>query len=79
MKPKINQKYRLRHTDMKWDVIYRENDVNIEPHFCRDDGCYGTNLTHGFTFDEAKQHLIDFHETVIEELLTKTERDYLSE
>lgn len=49
----------------RFDVSYRGDDVSIDYHFCRewdgDDGCYGTNTSHGMTFDEARAVVADHY------------------
>jgi hypothetical protein len=55
-------------SEQRYDVSYGANDVRIESHFCRefdadDNGCFGTNTNpnHGFSFDEAKKMVADWH------------------
>lgn len=52
--------------DTRWDVVYKENHVSIEPHFCREwdhtGGCYGTNPEHGYSFDEACDIVADWYD-----------------
>lgn len=68
-------------SEPRFDVIYDEHGVHVDYHFCRDwepdkngemEGCYGTNPNHGFTFDEAKQHVVDYHKMQAEEWARKT-------
>lgn len=44
-----------------YDISYRDTGMDIEPHFCRcwdeDEGCYGTNPEHGYTWAEAVQQI----------------------
>ena len=53
-------------SEPRFDVIFRDGGVTIEPHFCREwegeVGCYGTNPLHGFTFDAAKEYVAQWHE-----------------
>ncbi len=52
---------------MKYDVIYAEHHAYVEPHYCRewdgDRGCYGTNEDHGFTWEEARKYVVEYHMT----------------
>lgn len=54
-----------------YDVVYVSDFKRpiIQPHFCREFGCYGTNKNHGFTWEEARDILIDYYEKEIEYLL----------
>lgn len=46
----------------RYDVIYTSSsEVTIEPHFCREYDCFGTNPDHGFTFEEAKKVVSDHY------------------
>lgn len=40
----------------RWDIEFKEWPT-VEPHFCRewdeDEGCYGTNPNHGYSWVEA--------------------------
>ena len=60
----------------KFDICYHENHVTIEPHFCREwdenGGCYGTNLDHGFTLQEAIDLAVEYHERQIRMLKDRT-------
>jgi hypothetical protein len=51
---------------MRFDVVYTEHGPKVEPHFCRewheDGGCYGTNPSHGVTWDEARAEVVRWHE-----------------
>lgn len=63
----------------RYDVIYgpSESDCRIEPHFCRewegDLGCYGSNPDHGFTWEDARQHVVDFYTAMATLWQTRTE------
>lgn len=50
----------------RYDISYRNGGPTIEPHFCRewDDtgGCYGTNPHHGYSLDEAREQIAQWHE-----------------
>ena len=54
----------------RFDIVYGENYVRLDYHFCRewDDegGCYGTNPNHGLSWDEAKQEMIAYLQGQIE-------------
>ena len=60
----------------RFDVIYDEKGVHIDYHFCRewvgDEGCYGTNDTHGFSFEEAREHLVKWYEEEVVRLRKMT-------
>lgn len=43
----------------KYDVVYSRHGMLIEPHFCREMGCYGTSPHHGFSFEEARQRVVE--------------------
>ena len=42
----------------RFDVISGLPRVSIDYHFCRDEECFGTSGTHGYSFDEAKEVVI---------------------
>ena len=43
----------------KFDVTFcKGNGTSIDYHFCREVGCHGTDDTHGYTFDEAKEVVV---------------------
>ena len=42
----------------KFDVVFDGGSIRIEYHFCREDDCFGTDETHGYSFDEAKEIVI---------------------
>ncbi len=50
----------------RFDVIYDANGVHLDYHFCRewvgDEGCYGTNPTHGSSFEEAREMVATWHD-----------------
>lgn len=51
----------------RYDIIHKaDGHMTIEPHFCREIdcngvGCYGTNLDHGFTLEEACEHISGYY------------------
>ena len=48
----------------KFDVTFlqRKLAISIDYHFCREVDCHGTNDTHGYTFDEAKEVVVRYIE-----------------
>lgn len=48
-------------TERRFDVVYAQHGVELEDHFCREYGCFGTNPDHGFTFDEAKNEVANHY------------------
>ena len=67
---------------LRFDVIYDSHGAHLDRHFCREwtdgEGCYGTNPDHGFTFDEAKEHVAKWYEDMAEywRKLTLTEWEH---
>lgn len=55
----------------RFDVVYKDNSCTIEPHFCREwdesGGCYGSNESHGYSFEEACRIVSDWHKSEAEE------------
>lgn len=49
-------------SEQKYDVIYGPDTVSIEPHFCREWGCFGSNPEHGYTLEEAADKCAEYHE-----------------
>jgi hypothetical protein len=45
--------------DGRYDISYTQYGMSIVPHFCREYGCYGTNKTHGMTYEEAMKYIIN--------------------
>lgn len=66
----------------RYDIIYGTIECTIEPHFCREwdngEGCYGYNPHHGYSWEEAKQIVIQFYQQKITEWEGATEKDYLN-
>jgi hypothetical protein len=65
---------------LRFDVAYHADHTTIEPHFCRSwdedgNGCYGTNLDHGFTFETACDHVADWHEQQAKAWRDRTHHD----
>ena len=42
----------------RFDVTFSSSPISIDYHFCREDDCFGTNDTHGYSFDEAKEVVV---------------------
>ena len=68
-------------TKQKYDVVDYGHHLGIELHFCRewdeDGGCYGTNLDHGWTFEEAKQQVSMWYYDKHQEWEQMTEEKFL--
>lgn len=64
----------------RFDVIYDKNGCYLDYHFCRefDDegGCYGTRDDHGFSFDEAREHIVDWYKQQVEKWKSATLEDF---
>lgn len=45
----------------RFDVYYKGNRAWIEPHFCREYGCFGSDKFHGMSFEEAKSNLVEYY------------------
>ncbi len=65
----------------RFDVSFGIRGASIDFHYCRewendDLGCYGFNPNHGFTFDEAKQEMINWYENQVEYWKTLTYKDW---
>lgn len=58
-------------TDQRYDIVYGKGGVKIEPHFCREYYCFGTNPDHGFELNEAIDCAIQYHEQQIKLWKTK--------
>lgn len=64
---------------IRYDVIYGpgEHQCAVAEHFCRewDDngGCYGTNPTHGFTWEDARAEVAEFYARLSKEWAEKPE------
>ena len=70
-------------SDYRYDLIYGASQVpHIEHHFCREvddgfgNGCFGTNLDHGYTWDEVIQALVDWHAWAIERIAQAREEEF---
>ena len=67
----------------KYDVHYHADSyVDVDFHFCRewdgDGGCYGTNPNHGFSFEDAKRHIIQHYKKYMQYWEEMTEETWLS-
>lgn len=59
---------------MKYDVVFRGREIpQIEPHFCREYDCFGTNEDHGFSWQEAKEEVARWLEVEREYILEMEE------
>lgn len=70
--------------EQRYDVVYGNNKCDITFHFCREwnehgEGCYGTDPTHGFTFEEAKKEVVEFYTRRVNDWSTLTERNWLKQ
>lgn len=64
----------------KYDVVYMPNQgVQLEEHFCREYGCFGSDETHGMTFEEAKKEIISYLKEQIKAWEEMTEENLYSE
>jgi len=67
-------------SENRFDVCYRPEGPSIDYHFCRewdsDGGCYGTNPDHGFTWEQAKQEIISWHQQQIDHWKALSESDW---
>ena len=50
----------------RFDVIYKSGGTSMAYHFCRAADCFGTDDTHGYSFDEAKEVVVRHLETTLE-------------
>lgn len=52
--------------DARFDVTYHSNHASLDYHYCRewdgDNGCYGTNMSHGLSFEDACAEIAKYHE-----------------
>lgn len=66
---------------MRFDLVFCEGAVTIEPHFCRqwdsEGGCYGTNETHGLSLDDACRQAAEWHQQQAGLWLNKEHHDVL--
>lgn len=47
----------------RFDVVWGESgEPYLDYHFCREWGCYGTDQTHGFTFEAAREEIARWYE-----------------
>ena len=47
--------------NQRFDIVYTERGPEVEPHFCRDHDCFGTNTDHGMTLEEAAEEIADWY------------------
>ncbi|MBZ9807721.1 hypothetical protein [Mesorhizobium sp. ESP-6-2] len=52
--------------DPRFDIEYVGDGATISAHYCREwdenGGCYGTNPDHGYSFEEACDHVAQWYE-----------------
>ena len=60
----------------KFDVVFDGGSIRIMCHFCKEDGCFGTNETHGYSFDEAKEIVIHRLDVELEVWRTMSLKDW---
>ena len=53
--------------DINWGH-HRNSTPTLEPHFCREDECYGRNPVHGYRESEALTIIKNWHEDKIQDL-----------
>lgn len=67
----------------RFDISYREHGPTVDYHFCRewddDGGCYGTREDHGFSFEEAKQAMIEWHRSEADRWAKMTLKEWSGE
>jgi hypothetical protein len=45
----------------RYDICYRlDGTPTLEFHYCREYGCYGSNPEHGYSFEEARQEVLNW-------------------
>ena len=47
----------------RFDVSFLGSQVSIDYHFCRESDCFGTDDSHGYSFDEAKEIVVSHLES----------------
>jgi len=74
-------------SEHKFDVSFPADMPFVDYHHCREweedaegnmQGCYGTNPNHGFTFEEAKEKIIEFYQKQLEYWQDLTEEEWLN-
>jgi hypothetical protein len=67
----------------RYDVVYDVNGPILTFHFCREwdenGGCYGTNPDHGFTFEEAKEIVLEHYSSLLNQWKEMSEEEWLNE
>lgn len=71
-------------SENRYDVVYDGGKCNISFHFCREwnehgEGCYGTDPTHGFTFEEAQKKVVEYYTRRANDWTTLTESSWLKQ
>ena len=60
---------------MRYDLRYTLDGLKIEPHFCRD---YHCDDSHGWTWEEAKEEVLNDIRANLERMSKMTEDDYFN-
>ena len=71
-------------SELRYDVIYDNGRCDITFHFCREwnehgEGCYGTNSTHGFSFEDAQKVVVEYYTRRANDWSTLTEKQWLKQ
>lgn len=61
----------------RYDVVYYNTHATIEPHFCREYDCFGSNDEHGFTLEEACNEVADWYQQQAEQWRSQNHYDVL--
>ena len=61
----------------RYDIVFSpEGLVYPESHFCRYIDCFGSNEDHGYSWEEAKEQMILYYKSKVEEWENMEENDY---
>tara|TARA_Y100000034_G_C6758067_1_gene337435 strand:- start:518 stop:763 length:246 start_codon:yes stop_codon:yes gene_type:complete len=63
--------------DRRFDIIWSSSAPDVQLHFCREWGCYGTNPDHGLTEHEVVKHMVKWHKEQIELWQSKKHPTYV--
>lgn len=58
-----------------FDIVHHGTHVTIEPHFCREIDCFGTNPDHGYSFEDACEEVAKWHDMQAERWRSMTHED----
>lgn len=62
--------------EQRFDIVYKgTGECTVEPHFCRDYDCFGTNPDHGYTLEEACNIVTEYYEELYKSWLNRTHED----